>query len=77
MVEESLFIVEPNTWTLYFDGAKNQSGAEVGFFFRTPKDNTLYFTFRLDLECTNNFVEYEALILGLCTLLDRVLPTNL
>ena len=49
-------------WTLYFDGSKSKEGARVGCVLIDPKKNKTLISCMLEFECTNNVVEYEALI---------------
>ena len=50
---------------MYFDGASSKDGAGVGVVFVSPNKETFRFSFTLTFTCTNNIVEYEALLLGL------------
>jgi hypothetical protein len=52
-------------WTLYFDGSKSQEGSGVGCILIDPKGKQNFMSCRLEFECTNNIVEYEALVQGL------------
>ncbi|XP_043714542.1 uncharacterized protein LOC122662901 [Telopea speciosissima] len=52
-------------WQLYFDGAANQRGYEVGILLISPVDLYLPSAFWLDFSCTNNIAEYEACAIGL------------
>jgi len=54
-------------WTLHFDGACNIKGNKVGVLPISSKERELPHGFKLEFECTNNIVEYEALMLGLET----------
>jgi ribonuclease HI len=58
-------------WTLEFDGAHSSSGSGVGIVLTTPSKETFYYSYRLEYHCTNNIVEYEALILGLNLAIDK------
>ena len=49
-------------WTLYFDGSKTKEGVRVGCLLINPKKNKTLITCRLEVKCTNNVAEYEALI---------------
>jgi ribonuclease HI len=48
-----------------FDGAACREGAGVGIWINHPKGDAKLCSYKLVFECTNNMVEYEALILGL------------
>lgn len=50
---------------MFFDGANSKEGLEAGVVFISPKKNTFRYSFTLNFACTNNIVEYEALLLGL------------
>jgi hypothetical protein len=57
-------------WSLYFDGSKSREGAGVGCVLIDPTGNKTFIACRLEFECTNNTVEYEALLQGLRKALD-------
>lgn len=52
-------------WTFYFDGESSKEGAGAGVLLISPNSKTFKFCFTLLFCCTNNFVEYEALLIGL------------
>ena len=52
-------------WDLYFDGARNKNGSGEGVMLISPSLEKYYFLYKLLFSCTNNVVEYEALIEGL------------
>jgi hypothetical protein len=52
-------------WKLYFDGSKYNDGAGAGCILISPDGEKTMLTYRLEFQCTNNIVEYEALIQGL------------
>ena len=54
-----------NFWTLFFDGSKNLEGSGAGCVLIDPKKSKHFLSCRLELECTNNTAEYEALVQGL------------
>jgi len=56
---------EPTVWTLYFDGSKCSHGARACIILVSPTNELILMAYKLDFDCTNNMVEYEALILGL------------
>jgi hypothetical protein len=60
----------PQVWTLYFDGSKSQEGSGVGCILIDPKGKRHFMSCRLEFECTNNIVEYEALVQGLKKAMD-------
>jgi ribonuclease HI len=51
--------------TLYFDGSKYQQGAGAGCIFINPAGKNSFLSCRLEFECTNNTVEYKALVQGI------------
>lgn len=57
-------------WKLFFDGSKTRTFAGVRILILSSKGYKYPFYFNLELECTNNQAEYEALILGLELLLE-------
>jgi ribonuclease HI len=52
-------------WTLFFDGSKSLEGASVGCILKDPNGNKVMIACRMEFQCTNNIVEYEALLQGL------------
>jgi hypothetical protein len=52
-------------WTLEFDGSHSSSSSGAGIVLTTPSKETFYYSYRLEYHCTNNVVEYKALIIGL------------
>jgi len=52
-------------WKLFFDGSKSNDGARAGCILLSPKGEKTMLTCRLELDCTNNTAEYEALVQGL------------
>ena len=52
-------------WSMYFDGASSKEGSGARFFFVSLDKNTFRYSFSQNFTCTNNVVEYEALLLGL------------
>jgi ribonuclease HI len=57
-------------WSLYFDGSKSKEGAGAGCIIIDTAGNKTLIACRLEFECTNNTVEYEALLQGLIKELD-------
>jgi ribonuclease HI len=49
-------------WTLFFYGSKSLEGAGVGCILKDPKGKKSLIVYRLEFQCTNNIVEYEALL---------------
>jgi len=50
---------------MYFDGSKKHDGSGAGCVLIEPKHKKHLISGCLEFKCTNNIVEYEALILGL------------
>ena len=53
-----------------FDGAVNKEGAGAGIVIKPPIGEPKFFSYKLHFKCTNNVVEYDALVLGLKVLKD-------
>jgi ribonuclease HI len=51
---------DPNMWMLFFDGSKSLEGACVGYILKYPGGNKTLISCRIEFQCTNNTVEYEA-----------------
>ena len=56
---------------LYFDGASNILGHEIGGVLVTSKGKYCPFMTRLDFNYTNNVAEYEACVMGLHAAIDK------
>jgi len=52
-------------WEMCFDGTARQDGAGIGVVLIPPEKHTLLYSFALTQLCSNNIVEYQALLLGL------------
>ena len=65
--DDAPLIEEPSNgwWYMHFDGAANKEGAGAGVLIKSPIGEPKLFSFKLHFKCTNNVVEYEALVLGL------------
>ena len=50
---------------MFFDGTCCKDGVAAGILLISPVGVTYKFSFTLSFPCTNNIVEYEALLLGL------------
>jgi len=51
---------------MYFDGSLMLEGAGAGVLLISPKGEQLRYVLQLDFMLSNNAVEYEALLHGLC-----------
>ena len=63
-------LVANNIWTLSFDGSKTRDGFEVGCILIYSCNMKHILSCRLEFECANNTIEYEALVLGLKKAID-------
>jgi ribonuclease HI len=50
---------------MFFDGASSSIGAGAGVVFKSPSQEIISLSYKLEFEVTNNVAEYEALVLGL------------
>jgi ribonuclease HI len=77
-LENSLFIDQEKRegyWGLDFDGAHSRIGSSAGIVLRSPNNETTLFPYRLEFDCTNNIIEYEALIIGINLAIDMKIKT--
>jgi ribonuclease HI len=58
-------LIQPELWTMYFDGSLMKTGAGVGLLFISPLGKHLRYALRLQFPTSNNMAEYEALVNGL------------
>ncbi|CAL2228365.1 unnamed protein product [Prunus armeniaca] len=65
-----IYSVHLTPWKLYFDGSKTDITSEAGIVLEEPLGIRHCYSFQLDFQCTNNRVEYEALIIGLEMLVE-------
>jgi hypothetical protein len=69
-VDEDDMFLEPTDyddgmWHMHFDGACSNEGNDAGIILYSPVGKIHNFSFRLEFSCTNNVVEFEALLLGI------------
>jgi ribonuclease HI len=57
--------IQPELWTMYFDGSLMKTGAGAGLLFISPLGKHLRYVMRLHFPTSNNVAEYEALVNGL------------
>jgi ribonuclease HI len=57
--------IQPELWTMYFDGSLMKIGAGTGLLFVSPLRKHLHYIIRLHFPASNNMAEYEALVNGL------------
>jgi ribonuclease HI len=57
--------IQPELWTMYFDGSLMKTGAGAGLLFISPLGKHLCYVLCLHFPASNNVAEYEALVNGL------------
>jgi ribonuclease HI len=57
--------IQPELWTMYFDGSLMKTGVCPGLLFISPLGKHLRYVLRLHFLVSNNVAEYEALVNGL------------
>jgi ribonuclease HI len=57
--------IQPELWTMYFDGSLMKTGVGAGLLFISPLRKHLRYVLRLHFPASNNMAEYEALVNGL------------
>jgi ribonuclease HI len=57
--------IQPELWTMYFDGSLMKTGAGAGLLFISPLGKHVRYVLRLHFLASNNVAEYEALVNGL------------
>jgi ribonuclease HI len=50
---------------MFFDGASSSEGVVAGVVLVSPCQETMFLSYKLEFEATNNVAEYEAMVLGL------------
>jgi ribonuclease HI len=58
-------LIQPELWSMYFDGSLMKTGAGAGLLFISPLGKHLRYVMRLHFSTSNNMAEYEALVNGL------------
>ena len=69
-VELGIYEVERRPWVLKFDVSNKENSTRAGIVIISPKGIKTTLSFNLAFKCTNNQVEYEALMIGLEILLE-------
>ena len=69
-VELGIYGAEKEPWILKFDGSSIENLAGAGIMIISPRGVKTTLSFNLAFGCTNNQVEYEALLISLEILLD-------
>jgi ribonuclease HI len=62
--------IQPELWTIYFDGSLMKIGAGAGLLFISPLGKHVRYVLRLHFPASNNVAEYEALVNGLCIAIE-------
>jgi ribonuclease HI len=62
--------IQPELWTMYFDGSLMKTGAGAGLLFISPLGKHLRYVLRLHFPVSNNVAEYEAVVNGLCIAIE-------
>jgi ribonuclease HI len=57
--------IQPELWTMYFDGSLMKTGAGAGLLFISPLGKHPRYVLHLHFPTSNNMAEYEALVNGL------------
>jgi ribonuclease HI len=57
--------IQPELWTMYFDGSLMKTEAGAGLLFVSPLGKHLRYVIRLHFPASNNMADYEALVNGL------------
>jgi ribonuclease HI len=57
--------IQPELWTMFFDGSLMKTGAGAGLLFISPLGKHLHYVMCLHFPTSNNVAEYEALVNGL------------
>ena len=63
-------VVDQEYWTMYFDGSLMKKGAGAGLVFVSPLWVRMRYMVHIHFPSSNNVVEYEALINGLCIAIE-------
>jgi ribonuclease HI len=52
-------------WHMHFDASCSNEGNKAGIILYSPVGKIYNFSYRLEFACTNNVIEFEALLLGI------------
>jgi ribonuclease HI len=70
MESDDIGLVSRCPWTLFFDGSVCSQGCGKGYVIRSSDGMVHETAIHLEFKCTNNQVEYEALLAGLEMMFD-------
>jgi hypothetical protein len=56
--------IQPELWTMFFDGSLMKTGAGAGLLFISPLGKHLRYVLHIHFPVSNNVAEYEALVTG-------------
>ena len=62
---------EEDGWKMYFDGASNALGRDMGIVLISPEGNHYPFTTKLSFDCTNNVAEYEVCVISIQAAIEK------
>ena len=62
VVSSSNSVGVENFWILYFDSSKTMEGSRASYVLMDREKNKYFISCRLQFECTNNTIEYKALV---------------
>jgi ribonuclease HI len=57
--------LENGMWYMHFDGSCSNEGNRAGIILYSPVGKIHKFSYRLEFACTNNVIEFEALLIGI------------
>ena len=57
--------LDDDMWHMHFDGSHSNEGNGVGIILVSPAGKIHNLSYRLEFACSNNVVEFEALLLGI------------
>jgi hypothetical protein len=69
-------LIQPELWTMFFDGSLMKTGAGVGLLFISPLGKHLRYVLLLHFPPSNNVAEYEALVNGSQLVIDQVMKNS-
>jgi ribonuclease HI len=62
--------IQVELWIMYFDGSLMKTGVGAGLLFISPLGKHVRYVIRLHFPASNNVAEYEALVNGLCIVVE-------